>query len=59
MKDFSVNDDMLPPFIPTGSFMSKVAISRLVNEEQVPALSFTLLIDIDYAKDKKGGIKLF
>jgi hypothetical protein len=58
MKDFSVNDDLLPPFIPTGSFMSKVQVNRLVNGEELLVVKMTVLIDIDFAKERKG-FKLF
>lgn len=58
MKDFSVNEDLLPPFIPTGSFMAKVRIARVVDGEEMVLLKVNVFIDIDMAKERKG-FKLF
>lgn len=58
MKDFSLNDDLLPPFLPIGTFMSKVRITRLVDEEEIPITKITIYVDIDYAKERKS-FKLF
>lgn len=58
MKDFSVNDDLLPPFLPLGKFMSRVRVVRIVDEAEVPLLKINILVDIDNARDRKT-FKLF
>lgn len=58
MKDFSLNEDLLPPFLPIGSFMSKIRVARSVEGEELPIVRVTLYADIDYAKDRKS-LKLF
>lgn len=66
IKDFMLNDDLLPPFIPTGSFMSLARITRVVDGEEVPALKITVYVDIENtneARDRQfngfGAMKLF
>ena len=59
MKDFSLNDDLLPPFLPIGSFMSMVEITRMTkDEEKVPMMKMTIFMDIDDAKERKS-FKMF
>lgn len=58
MKDFTLNDELLPPFLPIGSFMAKVRIARLVDNDEIPILKTTIFIDIDNAKERKS-FKLF
>lgn len=58
MKDFSLNEDLLPPFLPIGSFMSQVRVTRIVDDDEVPVSKMTLNIDIEYAKERKS-FKLF
>lgn len=58
MKDFVLNEDLLPPFIPMGNFMSIIGVSRLVNGEEMMIMKVRLVVDIDYAKDRRA-VKLF
>lgn len=60
MKDFTLNDELLPPFLPIGNFMSQVRVERLVDGDEASnsLIKFTLNIDIDYAKERKS-YKLF
>lgn len=47
VKDFMINDDLMPPFIPTGSFMSMSKIVRMVKDQEVPAMRITVFLDIE------------
>jgi hypothetical protein len=58
MKDFSVNDDLLPPFLPIGNFMCKMRIARSIDGEESPMVGMTVYMDIDNAKERKS-FKLF
>jgi hypothetical protein len=58
MKDFSVNDDLLPPFLPIGSFMCKVRLARSVDGDETDMIGMTIYMDIDNVKERKS-FKLF
>jgi len=58
MKDFVLNDDLLPPFLPTGNFKSNVQVSRFINGEIIPAVTLTVDVEIEMSNDKKG-FKIF
>lgn len=57
MKDFTLNDEFLPPFLPEGKFMSNVQLNRLDDGEEISVLRMTIFIEIEYQKDRK--IKFF
>ncbi|KAL7015982.1 hypothetical protein ACKWTF_016755 [Chironomus riparius] len=54
MKDFVLNEDMLPPFIPLGSFMSIIRIIRMVDDEPQAIVSVRIMTEIDYPKERKS-----
>ncbi|KAG5667287.1 hypothetical protein PVAND_015273 [Polypedilum vanderplanki] len=55
MKDFTINEDILPPFLPIGNFMSVVRVTRLIDDdEEMNLYQMKLFIDIDYAKERKA-----
>lgn len=58
MKDFSLNEELLPPFLPIGEFMSHIRFARVVNDVEVLIMKLTVNVDIDYAKERKS-FKLF
>jgi hypothetical protein len=58
LKDFSVNEDLMPPFIPVGNFMSKIRIGRVMDGAEKTVASFTLFLDISGSKDRRN-VKLF
>jgi hypothetical protein len=55
LKDFMLNDDLLPPFLPTGRFMSLVKVSRLTEEGEVPAMKITVYADMKNTNENNGG----
>jgi len=57
MKDFALNEELLPPFLPEGSFMSKSRITRVINGEEVPLLKITVYVDIAYGKDRQKFVR--
>lgn len=58
MKDFSLNEDLLPPFLPLGHFKSYGRVSRLIDGDEVTLMKITINTDIDFDKDRKTS-KLF
>ncbi|XP_070509013.1 uncharacterized protein [Chironomus tepperi] len=54
MKDFILNEDILPPFIPLGSFMSIVRIIRMVDNVPNTIVSVRIMTEIDYPKERKS-----
>lgn len=57
LKDFMINDDLLPPFLPTGKFMSLVKINRLTAEGiEVPAVKMTSYADMKNNNENAGGM---
>lgn len=58
MKDFILNEDLLPPFLPLGKFMGRIRVVRMVNEDEVPLVKMNVVIEIDNAKERKS-FKLF
>lgn len=58
MKDFSLNEDLLPPFLPTGHFMCRARLARLIDSDEVTLLKVTVNTDIDYEKERKS-FKMF
>lgn len=66
VKDFTVSDELLPPFIPTGSFMSTARLVRIVDDEEVPGIKIRVYLDIENtnaAREQKfngfSALKLF
>ena len=58
MKDFSLNEDLLPPFLPMGHFMCRARMTRLVDGNEITMLKVTVNTDIEYEKDRKS-FKMF
>lgn len=58
MKDFSINDDLLPPFLPTGNFMCKIRVTRLADGEETTMVGMTMYTNIEIGKERKN-LKLF
>lgn len=54
MKDFSINEDLLPPFLPIGNFMSKLLIARSVDGDEDTIVGMTIYMNIDSAKERKN-----
>lgn len=54
MKDFVLNEDILPPFIPLGSFMSIIRVMRMVDDEPQSLVSVRVMTEIDYPKERKS-----
>jgi hypothetical protein len=53
MKDFMLNDELLPPFLPEGKFMSNARLTRIVDGEEISVLRLTIFLEIEYQKDRK------
>lgn len=53
-----MNADLLQPFLPHGNFVTYFSIHRVVNGEELLAISGNVHVDIDNPRDKKG-FKLF
>jgi hypothetical protein len=54
MKDFILNEDILPPFLPIGNFMTLARISRIVDGEDQTLMKVRMITDIDYAKERRA-----
>ncbi|CRL08229.1 CLUMA_CG021127, isoform A [Clunio marinus] len=58
MKDFILNDDLLPPFLPLGNFMSIIRATRSIDDNEMALVRMIMYVNIDYPKEKKG-LKFF
>lgn len=54
MKDFILNEDILPPFLPLGSFMTQMRVIRMVDDEAQMIVGLRVMTEIDYAKERRA-----
>lgn len=58
MKDFTLDDGLIPPFVqpfmPPGNFMSIMRISRIVDDMDVTLMRIRVVVDIDPSKGKSA-----